>query len=280
MLGAVAYAPKVVTIWEGFKDYFEKQGMPIDYLLFSNYETQVEALFNGQIDSAWNSPLAALRAERMGRSFNQPVHYGPMRDSDQNLTSVLVTQKKSAFKKPEDLRSIGFGAWDSPQARIIPLQHLSELGLFENKNFRARLFDVLVGKHGDHIGGERDSALAMLANEVDACWMLDSNYEAFSKDGTLPASETRVLARTTHFDHCIFTYAPESASGTSPEICERFSNILLGMKWSDPQVRPLLELEGLKEWRAGRTSGFSLLDKGIDLTSYYDKKGKVLAKTN
>ena len=43
LLGAVAYDPKVVTIWEGFKAWFQKNGLGFDYLLYSNYERQVEA---------------------------------------------------------------------------------------------------------------------------------------------------------------------------------------------------------------------------------------------
>ena len=65
LLGAVAYDPKVVTIWEGFKDYFARQGLGMDYVLYSNYERQVEALIDGQIHVAWNSPLAWVRARRL-----------------------------------------------------------------------------------------------------------------------------------------------------------------------------------------------------------------------
>jgi hypothetical protein len=36
VLGAVAYDPKVVTIWEGFKIYFATEGLEFDYVLFSN----------------------------------------------------------------------------------------------------------------------------------------------------------------------------------------------------------------------------------------------------
>ena len=35
-LGAVAYAPKVITIWEGFKAYFIERGYYFDYVLYSN----------------------------------------------------------------------------------------------------------------------------------------------------------------------------------------------------------------------------------------------------
>ena len=35
-IGAVAYDPKVVTIWEGFKDYFAACGVEIDFILYSH----------------------------------------------------------------------------------------------------------------------------------------------------------------------------------------------------------------------------------------------------
>ena len=50
LLGAVAYDPKVVTIWEGFKAFFAAQGLAFDYTLYSNYERQIEAHLRGQID--------------------------------------------------------------------------------------------------------------------------------------------------------------------------------------------------------------------------------------
>ena len=49
-VGAVAYDPKVVTIWEGFRSYFEKRGVEFDYVLYSNYDSQVEANLGGEID--------------------------------------------------------------------------------------------------------------------------------------------------------------------------------------------------------------------------------------
>ena len=50
VIGAVAYDPKVVPIWESMRDYFQDAGVPIDYVLFSNYESQVDALFARSID--------------------------------------------------------------------------------------------------------------------------------------------------------------------------------------------------------------------------------------
>ena len=35
VLGAVAYDPKAVTIWEGFREWFAVQGFALDYVLYS-----------------------------------------------------------------------------------------------------------------------------------------------------------------------------------------------------------------------------------------------------
>jgi hypothetical protein len=54
LLGAVAYDPKVVMIWDGFQAYLQNRGLPFDYILYSNYERQVAAQFAAQIHVAWN----------------------------------------------------------------------------------------------------------------------------------------------------------------------------------------------------------------------------------
>ena len=51
LLGAVAYNPKVVTIWDGFRVWLREQGLR-SYVLYSNYERQVEELVGGAIELA------------------------------------------------------------------------------------------------------------------------------------------------------------------------------------------------------------------------------------
>ena len=274
LMGAVAYAPKVVTIWEGFKAFFVRNGLPFDFILYSNYERQVEAQFDGSIQLAWNSPLAWLRAERMARARGQQVRAVAMRDTDCDLHSVFVVRADSPLQGLADLRGrrVGVGALDSPQATLIPLDHLRQQGLVKERDFDLRYFDVLGGKHGDHIGGERDAALALLAGEIDACAMIDGNHLAFGLDGTLPAGSTRVIGRTGAYDHCNFTTSP----GAPAAPIERFVELLMAMRWDDPEVRPLLELEGLRQWRPGRTRGYALLERAVDDEKFYDADGHIL----
>jgi ABC-type phosphate/phosphonate transport system substrate-binding protein len=275
-MGAVAYASKVVTIWEGFKEYFRARDFEFDFILYSNYERQVEAQFDGSIDIAWNSPLAWVRVERMACARGQSVQAVAMRDTDCDLTSVLVVRGDSAINKLSGLKgkTVGFGAIDSPQANLIPLDHLRAQGLLAGRDYTARRFDVLGGKHGDHIGGERDAAQALMAGEIDAAWMIDGNHLAFSREGVLPAGATRILARTGAYDHCNFTTSP----GAAREQVARFVELLMSMAWDDPDVRPLLELEGLKAWRIGRTSGYTLLQRAVDDEKFYDAKGNILVR--
>ena len=42
VLGAVAYDPKVVTIWDGFRTWLRGRDVDFDYVLYSHYERQVE----------------------------------------------------------------------------------------------------------------------------------------------------------------------------------------------------------------------------------------------
>jgi phosphonate transport system substrate-binding protein len=273
VMGAVAYAAKVVTIWDGFKEYFAANALSFDYILYSNYERQVLGMFNGSIDVAWNSPLAWIRAERMGKALRQPVRAIAMRDTDCDLTSVIVVRSDSTIKSPADLKSkrVGVGAVDSPQATLIPLDYLRAQGLQPNADFTVRRFDVLGGKHGDHIGGERDAARALMAGEVDAACMIDGNHLLFVSEGTLPAGQTRIVAQTPKYDHCNFSVT----AGAPGELIDRFHSLLMSMSYDDASVRPLLDLEGLKAWKQGRTSGYAVLDNAVNAAKFYDGNGNI-----
>jgi len=262
ILGAVAYDPKVVTIWDGFLAYFEQQGLPFDYILFSNYERQVEAQFAGRIHVAWNSPLAWIESERIAAATGRRAEAIAMRDTDCDLTSVVVVRAESPLRTIADLKGsrIGVGADDSPQATLIPLSFLSREGIEPGKDFEVLRFDKLRGKHGDHIGGERDAARALVRGDAEAACMIDGNHLLFSREGTFPPGSTRVLAVTPPYDHCNFT----ALDGAPTLLVDRFRELLLGMSYADPAVRLLLDLEGLKQWRAGRTEGYALLNEAVD----------------
>jgi phosphonate transport system substrate-binding protein len=261
-IGAVAYDPKVVTIWEGFAAWLARQGLPTDYVLYSNYERQVTGHLAGECDVAWNSPLAWLEAERLARASGREAVAFAMRDTDRDLTSVILAREDGNVREIADLRGrrIAVGAHDSPQATLIPLALVHRAGVIPGEDVEVVPFDVMPGKHGDHVGGERDAARALVAGEVDAACVIDANQLAFAREGTLPAGVTRVLARSEPYDHCVFT----ALRGQRDADWARLGELLLSMRFEDPEVRPLLELEGLRVWKEGRTTGFGQLAAAID----------------
>lgn len=262
IMGAVAYDPKVVTIWDGFQEYFRRHGLDFDYVLYSSYERQVEAHLSGQVHIAWNSPLAWLQSERVARRLGRRAEAVCMRDTDRDLTSIILVRSDSEIHQVRDLkgRTIAVGAKDSPQATLIPLNYLADHGVDPRADARIVFFDQLVGKHGDHIGGERDAARALVRGDADAACMIDANHLTFTREGTIPSGATRVLAQTPPYDHCNFTVL----DGAPRDQVKLFRELLLSMSYADADVRPLLDLEGLKQWVPGRVDGYAPLSAAVD----------------
>ncbi|HKD70361.1 MAG TPA: PhnD/SsuA/transferrin family substrate-binding protein [Candidatus Binataceae bacterium] len=270
ILGAVAYDPKVVTIWDGFRAYFAEHGLDFDYVLFSNYERQVQAHFDGLITVAWNSPLAWLQSESIAAASGRKVQALCMRDTDRDLTSLIVVRSDGTLRTPADLkgRRVAVGAADSPQATLIPLGFLAAQGLQPGVDFELARFDLLAGKHGDHIGGEREAVRALIHDQADAACILDANQLLFEREATVAPGALRVVARTPAYDHCNFTViAPDAA--TAP--VKRFAELLMAMSHADERVRPLLDMEGLKQWTPGRASGYAQLRAAVDRFGTIDR---------
>ena len=132
-IGAVAYAPKVVTIWEGMREYLRGQGLMAEYVLYSSYPALVDALVTGHIDIAWNTPLAYLQAnERLG---GQCLVLG-MRNSDIGFSTVFIARADSSIHSLGDLKGTRFalGSRDSSHAAILPVHFLRAAGLDPDKS--------------------------------------------------------------------------------------------------------------------------------------------------
>src|ERR1700745_154335 len=93
-VGAVAYDPKVVTIWEGMRKYFHEEAhLPVEVVLFQSYEAQVASLLAEpgekvpHIDIGWNTNLAYLQAEDWSGRRCRPI---AMRDTDIGWMTKIV----------------------------------------------------------------------------------------------------------------------------------------------------------------------------------------------
>src|SRR4051794_39223804 len=154
-VGAVAYDPKVVTIWEGMRRYFHEEAkLPVEVVLFQSYETQVSALLAERdapaprIDIAWNTNLAFLQAEAWSESRCRPV---AMRDTDLGWTTKIVAVSGGPVARLADIkdRTLALGSRDSGHAAILPVHFLEREGLLEARDYRTLRFNTDLGKHGD-----------------------------------------------------------------------------------------------------------------------------------
>ena len=261
LMGAVAYDPKVVTIWDGFRRWFDGQGLAFDYVLYSNYERQVEDLLAGRIHAAWNSPLAWVRARRLAEAPGVGVRALAMRDTDRDLTSVVVVRADSPITEVgrpagQDRRhrrgrlAPGHAAPARPPARLRP---------GAGADFEVRRFDVGVGLHGDHIGGERDAA-ARPGRRRGRRRLHDRRQPPALHPGGDPAGRRDPDPRP---DRPLRPLQHDRARDAGPaDAVEPVRRLLLAMDYGDPEVRPLLDLEGLKQWQAGRTTGYAAAGGG------------------
>jgi ABC-type phosphate/phosphonate transport system substrate-binding protein len=250
MLGAVAYDPKVVTIWEGIRDYFAGAPVAMDYVLFSNYEAQVEALLAGKIDVAWNTNLAYVRTHRATAGECRVL---AMRDTDIHFFTVLIG-KAGRLASPSDLRgrTLALGSADSAQAAIMPVYYLAREGLDPRRNLELMRFDSDVGKHGDTGRSEREALGAVIAGRAAAAAVGGAAWDALVRAGEVSPGELAPFWSSPAYSHCNFT-----ALSTLPEeVGAAWSARLLAMDWANPEHRRILELEGLREWVEPHLDGY------------------------
>lgn len=258
LLGAVAYDPKVIAIWEGIRSHFRAVGVSMDFTLFSNYERQVEALVAGFIDIAWNTPLAHLRVQRRTRERCRSLG---MRDTDRDFRTRLVVRRDAGIRGPVDLigRRLAVGSRDSTQARILPLHFFAAEGV-SLERVTLVPFDSDVGKHGDTGRSEFEVLDALKRGEADAGVVCELMWVWQQSSGRIDPGQLEAVWTSPAFDHCIF----DAGAACPAEKCDAFGRALFAMRWDDPAHRRLLELEGLKEWMPPRESGYDSLRAALD----------------
>ena len=242
MLGAVAYDPKVIPIWDIIRDYFNDNGVRLDYILFSNYEAQVEYILSGKIDVAWNTNVAWVRTYELS---NHKAKALLMRDTDIDFKSVFITKASSNIKSISDLKGkkFGLGSADSAQAAILPLKYLSDE--LENINdIKIVKFNSDLGKHGDTGRSEFDILEAILNNEIDAGSIGISSWIRMLEDGMFPSGEIESFFVSDGYCHCNFTVL----DSLDEKIVEKFVSTMLSQDPNEPIIKKMMQMEGLNKW--------------------------------
>jgi ABC-type phosphate/phosphonate transport system substrate-binding protein len=257
VVGAVAYTPNVVSIWEGIRAYFADTDAEMDFVLFSNYGAQVEALLAGHVDIAWNTNLAWVRTVARTDGACRAL---AMRDTDLAFSTVFVTRPGSALTGLADLkgRRLALGSRDSAQAAILPVYFLRRAGLADSDVELLRI-DSDLGKHGDTGRSELDAIRAVVDERADAAALGITTWEAIGRDELMPGA-LAAFWQSPAYCHCNFTALP----ALPHERAEAWVCHLLAMDWDNPEHRRILELEGLSRWVRPDLAGYGSLFEAVN----------------
>jgi ABC-type phosphate/phosphonate transport system substrate-binding protein len=257
IVGAVAYTPNVVPIWEGMRAYFDGGDTEMDFVLYSNYGRLVDSLLAGHIDIAWNTNLAYVRT--VMQTDGKCVALA-QRDTDVGFTTVFVAPTGSGLRGAASLagKRLALGSADSAHAAILPLHYLAKAGVPES-DIHVTRFDTDLGKHGDTGRSELDAVGAVLAGDADVAAIGISTWDAMGREA-LMSDALEVVWQTDGYCHCMFT----AMATLAPQRYEPWVSKLLAMDWEIPEHRRILELEGLKQWVRPQLDGYRALIAAVE----------------
>jgi phosphonate transport system substrate-binding protein len=273
-VGAVAYDPKVVTIWEGMRRYFHEEArLPVEVVLFQSYDAQVAALLAKPGDSAplidigWNTNLAFLQATEWSARQCSPI---AMRDTDIGWMTKVVAVARGPVARLSDLEGkvLALGSRDSGHAAILPVHFLEAQGLSEGKTYHSLRFNSDVGKHGDTGTSEVEAMRAVLDGRADGAAIGSPFWDKVRAERLAPEGALVEIWTSEPFNHCMFTARP----GFEPELSRRFAEALDGMSYDNPAHRPVLEAEGLRRWIRPKLEGYESLRDAAGRQGFLDRQ--------
>lgn len=277
-LGAVAYNPKVVTIWEGMRNYFHEEAhLPVEVVLLQSYEAQVMALLSEpgdnapRIDIAWNTNLAYLQADEWSGHSCRAI---AMRDTDLGWMTKIVAVTGGPVSTLTDLknRTLALGSRDSGHAAILPVHFLEQQGMIEGKDYRTLRFNSDLGKHGDTGTSEVEVVRAVLDGRADAGAIGSPFWNTVQGENLVPKGGLREIWSSPAYNHCMFTARPDF----DREQERRFAEALLAMSYENPVHRAILDAEGLKRWLTPQLDGYAELRQAAAEQGFFKHE---LAKT-
>ena len=272
-VGAVAYDPKVVTIWEGMRRYFHEEArLSVEVVLFQSYETQVIALLAApsdsapRIDIAWNTNLAYLQADAWSEHRCRPI---AMRDTDIGWETKIVAISGGPVAALADLkdRILALGSRDSGHAAILPVHFLEREGLVEGQQYHTMRFNSDLGKHGDTGTSEAEVVRAVLDGRADAGAIGSPFWRALHREHLVPEGALTEVWTSPPYNHCMFTARPD----LDPLLQDRFAEALSGMSYDNPSHRAVLDAEGLRRWEPPHLDGYDSLRQASAQQGFFNR---------
>ena len=126
-------------VFHGLETIFRRQGIELEWVLYSDYDAMVDAFVSGYLDLAWNGPLGYVKIRSL---LDEPCRVIAMRDVDVGFVTHLIAGADSDIVTVEDLigKRFAFGRRGSEQAGLVPHHMIKEAGLNPQKDLAAISF--------------------------------------------------------------------------------------------------------------------------------------------
>lgn len=252
-IGGVA-SPSHLDIFRGLETHFRRQGIALDWVLYSNYDALVDAFVSGEIDLAWNGPLSYVKIKRR---LKDPCQVIAMRDVDVNFITQFITGANSDIITVEDLhgKRFAFGSRGSVQAGLLAYHFLKEAGVNPQRDLALCTFHE--ERQPSTQSDERDVIQRVRSGEYDAGAVSQRTLEVLEEEGNLPQGSLRIFWSSPGYSHCCFT----AQGNINPSLSQKIGEAFLGVNYNDLLGKKILDAEGCKAFVPGISEGWETLEK-------------------
>ena len=246
-----------MEVFHGLEKLFRKQGIDLDWVLYSGYDEMVDAFVKGEIDLAWNGPLSYVKIKRR---LSDACRVIAMRDVDVNFTTYFITASGSGITTVEDLKghTFAFGNRSSVQAGLLAYFFLKDSGIDPRKDLAYSSF--YNDRKSTTKSDERDVVERVISGEFDAGAVSQKVMEVMADEGSLDRDSVHIFWSSPGYSHCCFT----SQSNLSPELVARIEAAFLSVTDADPIGRSVLEGEDCDHFVPGLDIGWELIEKAAE----------------
>lgn len=252
LIGATAADPtNVVVIWNAIRRWFNDHGMAVEYALYSTYDALDRALLDGAVDVAWNAPMAHAQSLLVSGGACRTL---AMRDTDQDVASVIFALRSSDIGEVDDLRgrTVAVGVPTSTELRLIPGHQLREQGFDLETDCRHAALEPRAASNGVRWIDDFLIFDAVKDGRADAGIIFEPWLAHLLRKRGLTQDDITIVWRSRPFCHCAFTARPELPEDTAT----RFVELLTAMDPADPGVAEMMRLEHLTRWLPADDSGW------------------------
>jgi phosphonate transport system substrate-binding protein len=257
LIGATAADPaNVVAIWNAIRRWFTDHGMAVEYALFSTYDAMCAALLDGAVDIAWNAPMAHAQSLLASSGACRTL---AMRDTDQDVTSVIVALQTSGLRGLDDLRgrTVAVGVPTSSELRLVPAHQLRLQGFDLETECRHAHIEPRPAANGVLWIDDFLIFDAVTDGRADAGIIFEPWLAHLTAKRGLEPDDITILWRSEPFCHCAFTARPGLPASTAA----RFVELLTAMDPADPDIADMMRREHLTRWITADAAGWtSLMD--------------------